>query len=164
MRGLLRLARGGEPVLERVEPGAVARAATELVEHRFSKAGVALSSHVAPDLPSIACEPRLFEQVLVNLLANALDAAQGQGEVGISWRVSPRGGELSVWDTGAGFEGDPARLFAPWYTTKKRGTGLGLAISRTIIAAHEGTLDYEPNQPAGARFSVRLAPQRQDPT
>ena len=63
--------------------------------------------------------------ILVNLLANALDATEGRGEVGISWRAGPKGGELTVWDTGPGFEGDPSRLFAPWYTTKERGTGLG---------------------------------------
>jgi signal transduction histidine kinase len=74
--------------------------------------------------------------VLVNLLANALEATNGKGRVGVAWRLTHRGGELSVWDTGPGFSGDPSRLFAPWYTTKPRGTGLGLAIVHRLVRAH----------------------------
>jgi signal transduction histidine kinase len=90
---------------------------------------------------AIRCDVDKVTQVLVNLLANALDATEGKGEVGISWRSGPRGGELSVWDTGPGFEGDPSRLFAPWYTTKERGTGLGLAITYRLVRAHGWTVE-----------------------
>jgi signal transduction histidine kinase len=73
--------------------------------------------------------------------------------------------EISISDNGPGVpESLEDRIFDPFCTTKAAGTGLGLAISRTIIEAHEGTLDYEPNQPTGARFTVRLLPERTDPT
>ncbi|HKQ69591.1 MAG TPA: HAMP domain-containing sensor histidine kinase [Polyangiaceae bacterium] len=85
---------------------------------------------------AIRCDVDKVTQVLVNLLANALDAIEGRGHVGISFRSVAHGAELSVWDTGPGFVGDPSRLFAPWYTTKPRGTGLGLAITYRLVRAH----------------------------
>jgi signal transduction histidine kinase len=90
---------------------------------------------------SINCDIDKVTQVLVNLLANALEATEGKGGVGVEWRFTQRGGELSVWDTGPGFSGDPSRLFAPWYTTKPRGTGLGLAITYRLVRAHGWSIE-----------------------
>jgi signal transduction histidine kinase len=84
----------------------------------------------------IHCDIDKITQVLVNLLANAVEAVEPGGTVGVEWRLVGNGGELSVWDTGSGFTEDPSRLFAPWYTTKPRGTGLGLAISYRLVRAH----------------------------
>jgi signal transduction histidine kinase len=89
----------------------------------------------------INCDIDKVTQVLVNLLANALEATEGRGGVGVEWRYTQRGGELSVWDTGPGFSGDPSRLFAPWYTTKPRGTGLGLAITYRLVRAHGWSIE-----------------------
>ncbi len=89
----------------------------------------------------INCDVDKVTQVLVNLLANALDAIDGTGSVGIEWRSTGLGGELSVWDTGPGFTGDPSKLFAPWYTTKPRGTGLGLAITHRLVRAHGWSIE-----------------------
>ncbi|MBK7583767.1 MAG: GAF domain-containing sensor histidine kinase [Myxococcales bacterium] len=88
----------------------------------------------------VRCDLDQITQVLVNLVANALDAAGKDGAIGIEWRPNASGAELSVWDSGAGFVGDPSRLFAPWYTTKPRGTGLGLAISHRLIRGHGWTI------------------------
>jgi signal transduction histidine kinase len=85
---------------------------------------------------TLRCDPDKMTQVVTNLLANALEACGPNGRVGISWSAVANGGELSVWDDGPGFVGDPARLFAPWYTTKPRGTGLGLAITHRLVRAH----------------------------
>lgn len=85
---------------------------------------------------TLRCDPDKMTQVVTNLLANALEACGPNGRVGISWNTLGHGGELSVWDDGPGFVGDPARLFAPWYTTKPRGTGLGLAITHRLVRAH----------------------------
>jgi signal transduction histidine kinase len=79
--------------------------------------------------------------VLVNLLANALDATEGRGDVGIRWTRTGEGGELAVWDTGPGYSGDGSQLFAPWYTTKPRGSGLGLAIASRLVSAHGWTIE-----------------------
>lgn len=82
------------------------------------------------------CDFDQVVQILVNLVANGLQAAGETGTVGVCWSQGARGSELTVWDTGPGFEGDPARLFAPWYSTKPNGTGLGLAIAHRFVRAH----------------------------
>jgi two-component system, NtrC family, sensor histidine kinase HydH len=84
----------------------------------------------------IRCDTDKILQVLVNLLSNGLEAAGGAGRVGVSWQEAPHGADLVIWDDGPGFVGDPARLFAPWFTTKPRGTGLGLAITHRLVRAH----------------------------
>jgi signal transduction histidine kinase len=79
--------------------------------------------------------------MLVNLVANGLQAVKEGGKVGITWRAERKGAELVVWDTGPGFDGEPAQLFTPWYTTRPNGTGLGLAITHRLVRAHGWTID-----------------------
>ena len=103
----------------------------------------------------------LLQQVLVNLLINAMDA---MGEVPPARRrvrigTSVRGAEveLSVRDTGAGLPADiDGALFAPFVTTKPQGIGMGLTIVQTIVDAHSGTLTAHNNPEGGATFTVTL--------
>jgi signal transduction histidine kinase len=104
------------------------------------------------EVEAIRCDVDKVTQVLVNLLANALDATEGRGEVGIHWTRTDEGGELAVWDTGPGYSGDGSQLFAPWYTTKPRGSGLGLAITSRLVSAHGWTI--EPTRGAGKTLFV----------
>jgi signal transduction histidine kinase len=141
--------------LERLVSG-LRRLATQHIERRFvevnelcARAEVLLRDRLGghplildlDEAGAIHCDTDKVTQVLVNLLANALDATEGKGGVGVDWRWTSRGGELCVWDTGPGFAGDPSRLFAPWYTTKARGTGLGLAITYRLVRAHGWTIE-----------------------
>ncbi len=84
----------------------------------------------------VRCDVDQALQILVNLLSNGLEATGPEGTVGVSWDETAQGAELVVWDDGPGFVGEPARLFAPWFTTKARGTGLGLAITHRLVRAH----------------------------
>ncbi len=84
----------------------------------------------------VRCDLDQALQILVNLLSNGLEATGAQGSVGVTWEENAQGAELVVWDDGPGFVGEPARLFAPWFTTKARGTGLGLAITHRLVRAH----------------------------
>jgi signal transduction histidine kinase len=161
IRGFLTLARGGTPSLERVAPDAIARAAVRLVEHRFAAAHVDLALEVAPNLPAIACEPRLLEQAVVNLLLNACDACKDGGHVEL--RTVRAGGRVAfeVKDDGAGISPDAAgRAAEPFFTTKPDGlgTGLGLAIATEIIKHHQGSLVIEPRADGegGTRACIEL--------
>jgi signal transduction histidine kinase len=158
IRGFLSLARGNAAKLERVQPASIVRSALELVEHRFAKAEVALVNDVAKDLPRIACEPRLFEQVLVNLLLNACDACSAGGTVELSVRGDAERVAFVVTDDGAGIsEAAALRATEPFFTTKPEGegTGLGLAIANEIVKHHGGSLTISPRS-VGTRACVEV--------
>ena len=147
IRGFLALARGRQPALEHCAPDELARAAMELVVHRFEKAGVELSSDIATALPKVPCDPRLFEQVLVNLLLNACDACDEGGLVTLSVRADDDRVAFVVADNGIGISSDAAeRVKEPFFTTKPegKGTGLGLAIANEIVKHHCGSLALRP--------------------
>lgn len=107
-----------------------------------------------------------LEQLLINLLRNAVDAAlETGGGVGIGWKVNGPWVEVRVEDEGRGIA-NPDNLFVPFYTTKPAGTGIGLALSRQIAEAHGGTLTLENRQPGpGCEALLRLpvAPLTHDP-
>jgi signal transduction histidine kinase len=96
---------------------------------------------IVPRDAALRCDTDQVTQVLVNLVANAIDASGARGRVGVTWRSDADGAELVVWDDGPGFESDPSQLFSAWFTTKPRGTGLGLAITQRIVRAHGWGID-----------------------
>ena len=159
VRGLLDVARGGSPVLHGVHPTALASAAVTLVEHRFEKAGVRLTTAVPDSLPLVHCDPTLLEQALVNLLLNACDACARGGAVELSARAGAGGVTFVVTDDGEGIaEVAVARATEPFFTTKPgdRGTGLGLAIVNEIAKCHRGSFAIEPGTPRGTRASLQV--------
>lgn len=147
VRGFLDLARGQSPALEPVSPNAIASVACSLVQHRFDKAGVRLHLSTAASLPNLAGDPRLLEQVLINLLLNACDACTPGGHVEISVSVQEERVAFIVEDDGVGITADAAaRATEPFFTTKPvgQGTGLGLAIAAEIVKYHGGHLTIGP--------------------
>jgi two-component system, NtrC family, sensor kinase len=166
IRGMLALARGDSPLLERVEPGSIARRATELVAHRFVTAAVTLGSEVADDLPRIACEPHLLEQAIANLLLNACDACDaGSGHVELRVEGDAARVAFIVTDNGKGIAQESmARVLEPFFTTKRagEGTGLGLSIANEIVRHNRGTLTIAPRRSssdaknAGTRACIEI--------
>jgi two-component system NtrC family sensor kinase len=166
IRGFLNLARGESPPLEHMKPDAVVEAARALVEHRFEKAGVHLTVKVASPLPDVACDSRLLEQVVINLLLNACDACERHGEVELQVRADGERVAFVVTDDGVGITKEAAaRAAEPFFTTKPvgQGTGLGLAIATEIVKHHGGQLsigprlpDHDGRAPRGTRAAVEL--------
>jgi PAS domain S-box-containing protein len=107
-----------------------------------------------PDMV-IAADGDQLDQLLINLVTNAVDAAlETDGGVAISWRRRPDGVEVTVRDDGPGI-GDSTNLFVPFFTTKPGGSGIGLALSRQIAEAHGGALSLE-NRRRGQGTVARL--------
>ena len=132
--------------------------------------GVTYKPELTPDLPRVEADEAQVQQVIVNLVRNAIEAlsqtadATGSPEISISTRLSPQSDvEIAVCDNGPGLApAIIARLFDPFCSTKPNATGLGLAISRTIVKSHQGSLEHRPNSPRGACFIVRLPLPKQD--
>jgi two-component system NtrC family sensor kinase len=160
VRAFLGLARAGAPSLEHVDPGELARAAVGFVEHRFAQSQVHLTTETASPLPQVACDPRLVEQAIVNLLLNACDACEGGGNVELAVRSEGEHVTFSVTDDGCGISPAVAsRALEPFFTTKAegRGSGLGLTIANEIITHHQGVLTVAPREDGrGTRASIRI--------
>lgn len=163
IRSFLALARGDAPRLIRARAGDVARNALRLVGHRFAPAGVHLQFDARGlENARLTCEPALFEQVIVNLLANALEASVSGQTVTLTLEETADALAFVVRDSGTGVS-DAAveRVMEPFFTTKagRGGTGLGLTIAREIVVHHRGELVIrkraEPEGP-GTEVTVRV--------
>jgi nitrogen fixation/metabolism regulation signal transduction histidine kinase len=107
---------------------------------------------------SLTADPDQLEQMLINLLANAVDAslANGSKPVHVTWRSSNEGVEIMIEDSGMGVA-NPENLFVPFYTTKSAGSGIGLALAQQIARAHGGEISLvNRDDNSGARATVRL--------
>lgn len=117
---------------------------------------LAVAVHPGPDAV-LTVDASQIEQLLINLVANAVDAG---GPVVMEWNVSERSVEIEVLDGGPGIA-STANLFVPFFTTKPGGSGIGLALSRQIAEAHGGWLTLENRQPGpgcAARLTLPLDP------
>ncbi len=156
--------------LAKSEPGtqvptdvnAVVGELTDLIEADARSHGVAYRRDLQPDLPLVLLDRSQIQQVLMNLVHNALDSlalAQIEARELVIKTCGTASGdvEISVCDNGVGVpESVAKRLFDPFCSTKPTGTGLGLPISRTLVRAHSGAVEYVPNEPRGACFRVKL--------
>lgn len=136
-------------------------------------ADVCVVRDYAPDVPEVAVDAQLCEQVFVNLITNAIQAMQAQdASLERTLRLSivreqshgERGAGVIVADSGPGVPSElREEIFNPFFTSKKDGVGLGLSIVAKIVDDHRGTIRLEDNPPRGARFYVFL-PQSADRT
>ena len=126
-----------------------------------ARRGVKLAPVFDPATPVILADSVNLQQVIINLVVNAMEAVAGappaEREVRIQTRSVGNGAEIVVADRGPGLsQDDEARLFQEPFTSKKDGMGLGLSIVRTIVEMSRGTVSYESNVPHGAIFRVRI--------
>ena len=111
------------------------------------------------DLPVVTCFAGQMNQVFMNLLTNAIDAIQGEGDI---WIATQRDGDwvrISVRDSGSGMPAKVMKqIFDPFFTTKEvgKGTGLGLSISFGIVEKHGGKIEVESEMGKGTMFTVRI--------
>ena len=137
----------------------IARRAAALCEPASRLLDVAISLELSADLPRVSVDRTQIEQVLVNLLTNAIEAVRGRSEqiVSVSVRRSGDGVYVEVADNGPGLSPErAAEIFEPFHTSKSGGMGLGLPICREIVRAHDGEIQVLPNRPQGAVFSFTI--------
>ena len=168
LRGLLRFVRAGEKRSTTVNLNDVVRSAIDLVSYRFSIDEISIEGRLDPELPTVVGDANRLEQVIVNLLSNALDALRSVNpprRLIVDSFTDDTGGRVcvTVTDNGPGVAPEiAARLFRPFASTKGvRGTGLGLYISRQLVREAQGELDLVKHVQSGARFLVWLPSARQ---
>ena len=150
------------PRKDRVDLNEAIREVIEVTRGEAAKNGVSVQTALGEGLPPIEGDRVQLQQVVLNLVVNAVQAMsavpEGPRELVITTaRAEPTGVLVAVKDSGPGL--GPAsleRLFAPFYTTKPNGLGMGLSICRSIIEAHKGMIWAEPNVPQGTMFRFTL--------
>ena len=153
IENILTFSRAKEPALETIDLDG-------LLSTTIEKANIPKGVEVITEierLPSLHADPLQLSGVFTNLILNALEAMEGNGELII--RVSKANDYISVIfkDTGKGIsQEDKKRLFEPFFTTKPRGAGLGLATAKVVIEKHKGSIDIESEYGKGTTVIIKL--------
>jgi signal transduction histidine kinase len=151
----------------------IARDVLALTAGELRQDEIELSLDLAPGIPRVLGDTVQLQQVLLNLIKNAIESmaeiANGQRTLRIQSRLGELDGKpavvVEVSDTGVGFNSaETTRLFEAFHTTKPQGMGMGLWISRSILENHHGRLMALPNDGLGATFVIVLPRANQDQT
>ena len=163
VRNFLTAARRHHPERTAVSINDIVTKTLELLAYQLRVNNIEVESALAPDLPQIAGDPHQLQQVVLNLVNNAIQAMapSGQGRLRIASSLSPDRSmiRLAVTDNGPGIPPEHLpRVLEPFFTTKPQGegTGLGLAIAQGIVTDHGGIIAVESTPAQGATFSVTL--------
>ncbi|MBM4396225.1 MAG: HAMP domain-containing protein [Deltaproteobacteria bacterium] len=157
IKGLLDFARQSPPSKQAVRMAVLVARAVAVLEPAAARRRVRLDPAGDGELEVVA-DPAQIQQVLLNLVLNAMDAMPDGGVVALHWSREGADAELSVTDTGVGIPGDAlSKVFEPFFSTKgKKGTGLGLAVSWGIVEQHGGTIRVSSQVGVGSTFTVVL--------
>jgi PAS domain S-box-containing protein len=134
----------------------------ELAQFQLRRSEILVETRLGQDLPLVHCDRVQLQQVLLNLIINAIEAMSGIKErprelTIVSTLDGPDAVSVEVRDSGTGLDPEHAlHLFEPFYTTKAEGLGIGLSISRSILEAHGGRLSVAANAAYGTVFSFSL--------
>ncbi len=159
IKKLLVFARQMPPKKTLVDINQVVHEGLFFVEARCAKAGIEVEYALEPELPLIFADASQINQVLVNLVVNALQAMPDGGRLLIQTAAGKDHIRLNVEDTGPGMSPEVLpRVFVPFFTTKDvgQGTGLGLPVVHGIVTSHEGIIHIRSEVGKGTRFEIRL--------
>ena len=159
---LLDFARPSSPKLEFEDVNSILDGMILLVSTESKKKHIHVDKQYAPDLPSVKVDREQIKQVFLNLLVNAIEATDENGQITVQTRpyIKSNGApyiQIEVTDTGCGIPGEYLEtIFHPFFTTKHTGSGLGLSISNQIVQEHKGYIDVESQLNKGSTFYVNL--------
>lgn len=156
LASMAQVARPGTRPLEILQPGEVLERAAATFRPDLERRGIALAVHVTPRAGPIYTDPDQIQQVLINLVANAVEAMPHGGTLTLRARLDPRGRPvLQVEDTGVGMRPDALeRALRPRQTTKPGGMGLGLTIVYSIVRQHSGRMRIASLPDKGTTVSI----------
>jgi PAS domain S-box-containing protein len=150
----------GAPQREWIDVNELIREMVVLLRSEAVYGAISARTELAADGPRVMGDRVQMQQVMMNLIMNAIEAmsdVEGARELVIaSRRTEPNEVRVSISDTGVGLPPQADQIFNPFFTTKHHGTGMGLSISRSIVESHGGRLWAAANQPCGATFHVTL--------
>jgi len=159
VKGLLDFSRQSASSPEPVELGRAAREALALVRSQAVFFNIELVCDFDPDLPPVMADRSEIQQVILNIVVNAVQAMDEHGRMTLRTRSVEGFAELAITDTGHGIPPDVQdHIFDPFFTTKDegKGTGLGLSIAYGIVSKHGGTIAVESEVGVGSTFTVRF--------
>jgi two-component system NtrC family sensor kinase len=167
VKGLLDFARQTEPKIESSDINEILNRTLSLVENQASFQNVKINKLLSPSLPEIMMDSSQMQQVFTNIILNAAESIEGEGELTVVTRMAPDNEniEIEFTDTGCGISLESyEKIFDPFFTTKEvgHGTGLGLAVSFGIVTRHRGTIDVRSEPGKGSTFVVRLPLKNED--
>lgn len=161
IHNLLGFARRMEPAKEKININTLLDETTGFLDNEARYVNINIEKKYAENVPIITSDLSQIQQVVLNLLNNAIDAIDQNGTVTVRTRYHEKSGEveISVADTGKGIpENNLSKIFDPFFTTKEvgKGTGLGLSISYTIIEKLGGRISVESKEGEGTVFTILL--------
>jgi PAS domain S-box-containing protein len=162
IRRIRALMKKSEPAIKPLNLNELIQETVSLTRSELKQRQVLLQTDLAPELPAVPADRVQLQQVLLNLVVNALDSMSAVADRPRILRIEtdcpePRAVHVSVQDTGVGIKPqETEHLYEPFYTTKPDGLGMGLAISRSIVEAHGGHLWVTPNDGHGVAFQFTL--------
>lgn len=183
VKGLVDFSSARQLGLKEYEPNAIVKETILLVDYELRKGNVRVIKNLAEDLPVVMLDKTKIEQILVNLMMNAMHAMEEGGDLIITtatetlenvehdegsrmkerWRTGDAIVRIIIDDGGSGIDKDKlSKIFDPFFTTKETGvgTGLGLAVSRKIAELHGGKLELENRKGGGVRATLSLRAKR----
>jgi two-component system NtrC family sensor kinase len=158
IQGILNFGRAAEPRYLNFNLSELIKETLELLHHRIDSSGINLLTDIEDDLYMVGDEGML-QQVLVNVLLNAIQASSNNAEISINAKRKNEMLMVEIIDQGSGIKGtDFSKIFDPFFTTKSEGegTGLGLSVSYGIIKDHGGNILIENIDGAGVKVSITL--------
>jgi two-component system, NtrC family, sensor kinase len=159
VKGLLDFSRQSVSSPEPVELGRAAQEALNLVRPQAAFFNIELVCAFEPNLPPVMADRAELQQVILNIVMNAVQAMDEQGRLTLTTSSSDGFAELAISDTGHGIPPDRiGHVFDPFFTTKdeSKGTGLGLSIAYGIVSKHGGTIAVESEVGVGTTFTIRF--------
>jgi signal transduction histidine kinase len=161
LNDLLAYARPRPPDVHLADLNATVEQAVSLARQQVRTRPIEIAFEPRKEIPSVEHDPVQIQQVVLNLLLNGIQAIANQGRIDVGVRQEGAYAVVRITDTGKGIPREAlAKIFKPFFTTRKEGTGLGLPLAKGIVESHKGRIAVTSEPGHGAQFDVWLPIQR----